>query len=217
MCGSFNAFKRLLTHSLTSEKPPTVQPRKKSSILWNPKVQYRVHKSPPLVPILIHIHSNPYHPILSKIHFNIVYPPTSWFSFLPVFPPISYMHSSSPHSCYMSCASHSPWLPKDYTMPNDMIISKLKGYDCLLSGTIWLCLDTLKKTAINSSPASRYPDLFVDLKPRRTEYEVVLILRSWHSIKYGRENDLASSTKFRSEDMWNSSDFQVNIYAGLNI
>jgi hypothetical protein len=27
-------------------------------------------------------------------------------SFLLVFPPVSYMHSSSPHSCYISCPSH---------------------------------------------------------------------------------------------------------------
>jgi hypothetical protein len=43
------------------------------SIIWNPNVHYRVHKSPPLVPI------NPVHTIsfyLSKIHPNIVHPPT---------------------------------------------------------------------------------------------------------------------------------------------
>jgi hypothetical protein len=40
--------------------------------------QYRVHKSPPLIPILSHIHPIHYIPsYLSKIHFNIVHPPTS--------------------------------------------------------------------------------------------------------------------------------------------
>jgi hypothetical protein len=51
------------------------------SILWNPNVHYRVHKSPPPVPILSHIdsvHTIPSY--LYKIHFNIVPPPTSWSS-----------------------------------------------------------------------------------------------------------------------------------------
>jgi hypothetical protein len=60
---------------------------------------------------------NPYHPIpsyLSKIYFSIVHPPTRWSSqwFLsfwlshqyPIYIP------RLPHSCYMLCPPHSPWL-----------------------------------------------------------------------------------------------------------
>jgi hypothetical protein len=65
--------------SLSREVANSAATQELPSILWNPKFHYRVHKSPPLAPILSQIksiHTIPSY--LSKIYFNIVHPPTPW-------------------------------------------------------------------------------------------------------------------------------------------
>jgi hypothetical protein len=71
------------------------------SILWNPKVHYFVHKSPPPAPFLSKI--DPVHislSYLSIVYFNNCLPTYALVflvvSFFMAFPPISYMHYSSP-------------------------------------------------------------------------------------------------------------------------
>jgi hypothetical protein len=109
-------------------------------LLWKPNVSYRVHKGPPLLPILSQM--NPFHTFTSnypKIHSNIILLCTPWSSDLSlpftVFNEniISISHLS--HACYMSHPVH----PSRFDHPNN----------------IWRSVHVIKLLIMQSSPASR--------------------------------------------------------------
>jgi hypothetical protein len=93
-----------------------------SSILWNPKVPCRIHKSSSLIPIPSW--TNPVDTTLSclsTIELNVIQPTSSLSSYWS-FPPIAYTYSASARSCHVPCPSHCPWLDHtNYTWPRVQI------------------------------------------------------------------------------------------------
>jgi hypothetical protein len=83
-------------------------------ILWNPKVHYRVHNTPPLVPTLSQI--NPVDTnrsylrsiLILSSHLCLSIPSGPFPSGSPT--KILYAFLVSPHSYYMPRPSHPPWL-----------------------------------------------------------------------------------------------------------
>ena len=125
---SMSLFTKHPTYSM--EQRPSWETNRSSAIQeiprisWNPKVHYRIHMSPPFVPVLSQI--DPVHAPTShflKIHLNTILPSTTgsskWF-LLQVSPPKPCIHLCSPpyvlHALPIS--SSSIWLPKQYWVSN---------------------------------------------------------------------------------------------------
>jgi len=122
-------------------------------ILWNPKVHYHVHKSPPIM--------SQKHPVctftlyFSKIYSIIIFLSMSKSSkrSLPSrFPNQNFVHISHLfHACYMCCPSHPPW----FDHPNNILWS----------------VQLMNRLIMQSSPASHH---YFPLRCKQSPQHLVL-------------------------------------------
>jgi hypothetical protein len=124
------------------------------SILWNSKIHYRVHKSPPM--ISIPSQTNPIHPIPSYLRSILILsthlhlgPPSDLF---PSGVSTNNLYAVLfPRSCYMPCPFHPPW--RDH------------------SSYVWLGAQVMKILNVHCSPTSRH---FISLLSKYSPQHPVL-------------------------------------------
>jgi hypothetical protein len=166
------------------------------SILWNPKVHYHIHKSPPLVPILSQIypvHTTP--PWLRSILILSTYLRLGLRSglFPSGFPPISYI----PHSCYMPCPSHPPWLDhSNYTWRRVQVMKLEAPPYAVFSNLLSHHLSSVQ--IFFSAPCSRTPEC------ERSSFTPIMVL-VMQIINYRWNKDLSQCVSY--EDTWKLSKF----------
>ena len=123
---SYNLYTHLKPPACSSYKSPLSGRRQYKNILiprilWNAKIHYRIHNSPPPAPLLSQndlVHAPTSH--FLKMHLNIIFPSTPWSSLWALslrFPHQNPVYTTPiPYACYMPHPSYS----SRFDPPNDI-------------------------------------------------------------------------------------------------
>jgi hypothetical protein len=144
-------------------------------ILWKPKANFRVHKSPPLAPILSQInpiHTNPSYLLLRSISKLTLGLPSGLFPY--TFPTnILHMIPLNPHSCYMPRPSHPSWLDRsNYTWKRVQVTKLLSMHPSIPAGQRWgkkLRKNQGEGNSDTNSPDAGSSDTSSDMKHRTVD------------------------------------------------
>jgi hypothetical protein len=131
-------------------------------ILWNSKFHYRIHNSPPPIPILKH--TDPVSDLTShflNIHLNIIVPSTprssKWSLCLRFLHQIPVYISTLPHTCYVPRPPHSSWF-----ISRTILSEKYRSFSSSLCSFLHsLITSSLFGPIFSSVPYSQKPKTFV--------------------------------------------------------